>query len=481
MTEVDPKIARVAAALKEIERRKKFRKVEFFEPYPKQVEFFDMGSAKRERLFMAGNQLGKTEAGAFELTCHLTGVYPDWWLGRRFEKPTKFWASGITGISTRDTVQKKLFGEPGLESLFGTGMIPKELILDKSLARGVTNLLDKVMIRHKSGGNSVLMLKSYEQGREKWQGDTIDGLWCDEEPPSDIYSEGLARLTGQGFAYITFTPLKGKSEVVLSFTDEDHADKGYVTMTIDDVTHFTDEEKEKRVASYKPYEREARRNGIPMMGEGRVFETPEEMIREAQIDIIPREWVWLWALDFGIGSTTSKDHAFAAVLIMWDRDSDVIHVKHAVKMFSGTPLEHVAAMKPFGYIPVAWPQDGHQRDTGSLKPMAKIYKDHGLRMLPEHAKFSDGSNSTETGITRMDERFRSGRLKVAAHLSDWFKEYRDYHREDGLLVKRRDDLMSATRVAVMTHRYARPLEMGTNRRRSASGQIAPGTDFDMFA
>jgi hypothetical protein len=102
-------------------------------------------------------------------------------------------------------------------------------------------------------------------------------------------------------------------------------------------------------------------------------------------------------------------------------------------------------------------------------------------MLPEHAKFQDGSNSTEAGITQMEERFRSGRLKVAAHLSDWFKEYRDYHRDNGLLVKRRDDLMSATRVGVMAIRFAKPMEMGTNSRKARQGQIAPGTDFDIFS
>jgi phage terminase large subunit-like protein len=480
MTDVDSRIAKVAAALKEIEKRKKYRKFEFFQPYQKQIEFFDLGNAKRERLLMAGNQLGKTEGGSYEATVHLTGEYPDWWLGRRFEPPVKGWAAGITGLSTRDIVQKKLFGEPGLESLLGTGMLPKDRIKDHSLARGVTDLFDKIIIKHVSGADSVLMLKSYEQGREKWQGDTIDFLWCDEEPPPDIYNEGLARLSGRGMAYITFTPLKGKSEVVLSFTDEDHPDKGYVTMTIDDVTHFSEEEKEKRVASYKPYEREARRNGIPMMGEGRVFEIPEEMIKEAPIEFVPRDWLWLWSLDFGIGGK-DLNHAFAATLLLWDRDADVIHVKHAIKMAGATPLEHAQAMKPFGYIPVAWPQDGHQRDTGSLQPMAQIYKKHGLRMLPEHAKFQDGSNSTEAGITQMEERFRSGRLKVAAHLSDWFKEYRDYHRDNGLLVKRRDDLMSATRVGVMAIRFAKPMEMGTNSRKARQGQIAPGTDFDIFS
>ena len=44
---------------------------------------------------------------------------------------------------------------------------------------------------------------------------------------------------------------------------------------------------------------------------------------------------------------------------------------------------------------------------------------------------------------------------MAAHLVDWFEEFRTYHRKDGLIVKLRDDLMSASRIGVMMLRYAR--------------------------
>ena len=78
-----------------------------FRPYDKQQAFFAMGATKRERLLMAGNQLGKTEAGAFEVACHLTGLYPEWWTGRRFSHPVKGWAAGETSLLARDVLQKK--------------------------------------------------------------------------------------------------------------------------------------------------------------------------------------------------------------------------------------------------------------------------------------------------------------------------------------------------------------------------------------
>lgn len=457
-------------------QRKLYRAKDFFNPYTKQIEFCDLGLAKRERCLFAGNQTGKTEIGSYEAMCHLTGEYPDWWLGRRFERPTKCWVAGVTGLSTRDIVQKKLMGEPGIPEREGTGMIPKENIIHTTLARGVSNLLDKVIVKHASGGESVLMFKSYEQGRTKWQGDTLDFVWFDEEPDADIYSEGITRLAEGGISYLTFTPLLGMTEVVMGFTQNITPDKGIVYMTLDDVTHFSPEEKAKRIAAMPEHERESRERGLPARGSGAVFKVPLGMIEEIGLDpnTIPKEWVWLWGIDFGIA------HPFAAVLIAWDREADVIHIVHAFKMKDGDPLMHARAMRPFGHIKVAWPQDGHQRDKGNLIPLAKQYKEPNgpnLWMMGHHAQFADGSNSTEAGIMEMDERFRTGRLKVAKHLTEWFQEYTNYHRKDGLLVKKHDDLMSATRIAVMARHNA------TQRRqrpgKGQGGAIARDIDFDL--
>jgi Terminase RNaseH-like domain len=78
-----------------------------------------------------------------------------------------------------------------------------------------------------------------------------------------------------------------------------------------------------------------------------------------------------------------------------------------------------------------------------------------LDMLHEHSQFEDGSVSVEAGIQDMLIRMESGRFKVFKHLTDWFDEYRLYHRKDGRVHKEGDDLMSATRYAVMMLRHAR--------------------------
>lgn len=204
-----------------MDKRARQNKLAKYKPYSKQKEFHAAGAIHRERLFMAGNQLGKTVAGSNEWAMHLTGKYPAWWEGRRFDLPVRLWAAGETRVSTRDTVQKLLVGEPEKEEEWGTGAIPAADLVDWSRAMGVANALDSVTVKHISGGTSTLLFKAYEQGRAKWQGDTLHGVWFDEEPPQDIYTEGSTRTNATGgIVMLTFTPLKGMSDVVQMFLSD---------------------------------------------------------------------------------------------------------------------------------------------------------------------------------------------------------------------------------------------------------------------
>ncbi|MCW5737811.1 MAG: terminase family protein [Enhydrobacter sp.] len=195
------------------------------ELYPKHLKFFRGGVEHRERLFMAANRVGKTEGvGGYETTLHLTGEYPHWWEGRRFDRPISAWAAGKTNETTRDIVQAKLFGRvegSGPSKRFsGTALVPGDAIGDCGWRGGFPDLADTVEIKHKSGGWSRLGIKSYQQGRGSFEGTEQDVVWLDEEPPLEIYTECLIRtMTTNGLVMITFTPLEGMSETVLSFLE----------------------------------------------------------------------------------------------------------------------------------------------------------------------------------------------------------------------------------------------------------------------
>lgn len=185
------------------------------ELYAKHVAFFDGGDKYNERLFMAGNRVGKSVAGAYEMTCHLTGLYPKWWKGARFDAPINAWAVGKTSETTRDIVQLALLGH---SAAIGTGMIPADCLIDHRFKPNTNQSLDWVTVKHVAGGASWLGLKSYDQGRKAFEGTEKEAIWLDEEPPMPIYTECLTRTaTVDGIVFCTFTPLEGATEMVQSF------------------------------------------------------------------------------------------------------------------------------------------------------------------------------------------------------------------------------------------------------------------------
>lgn len=221
----------------ELRRRDQYKIKRYFqdggpyrrELYPKFVDFFKAGAIHRERALIAANRVGKSDGGSYEVTVHLTGEYPDWWEGYRFQDPIRAWASGTTGEKTKDIIQAKLLGP---DNARGTGMIPARYLHHVQPKGGsVPGAVGSIWVHHVSGGLSVLQLKSYDQGRPAFEGTEQHLVWLDEEPPMDIYTECLLRTMATGgtagaenlggFAggilFMTFTPLNGMTEVVGRF------------------------------------------------------------------------------------------------------------------------------------------------------------------------------------------------------------------------------------------------------------------------
>jgi hypothetical protein len=142
--------------------------------------------------------------------------------------------------------------------------------------------------------------------------------------------------------------------------------------------------------------------------------------------------------------------------LAWDRDNDTVYVTAEYAQRETTPVIHAAAIRPWGaWLPCAWPHDGLQHDKGSGDALAKQYRAQGLNTLPERATFADGSSGVEAGVMDMLDRMQTGRWKVFSTCGGWLQEFRLYHRTDGLIVKERDDRISASRYALMMLRFAK--------------------------
>lgn len=465
--------------LSELKRRRDRNKLKYYKPYGKQKVFHEVGAKIRERLFMAGNQLGKTWSSAYEIAMHLTGQYPDWWAGKRWSRATVGWALGITNETVRDTLQRLLLGRPGE---WGTGTIPSDCVLDIKRAQGISDAVDTVLVRHVSGGISRISFKSYERGRSKLQGETIDFAALDEEPPLDVYMEVMTRTNAtKGLVWTTFTPLLGMSEVVRRFLQEESPDREVIKMTIHDVEHYNEEEKQRIIDSYPAHEREARAMGIPILGSGRVFPIAENQLRITweELPMIPDHWPRICGLDYG------WDHPTAAAWLAWDRDNDTIYLYDAYRAKGGTPATHAGPIRARGpWIPAAWPKDGLQHEKGSGIQLTELYRREGINMLFEAAQFEESASvatgqqtyrySVEAGVMEMLDYMQKGKFRVYDHLADWWEEFRLYHRKDGKIVAMQDDLISAVRYAFVMRRYAQVPPVNLR-------QVRPNRDYDWIA
>lgn len=199
--------------------------------YPRSQLFWFAGKTWRERLFMAANRCSKTVSAGFEMTAHLTGLYKEWWPGRRFNGPIEGWAAGDTLETTRDIIQLELCGpRERIRQKMYAGMIPPHLIVDRTLKSGGDDCIDTIWVQHVERQHgapcvSMLQFKAFKQGRLSFQGTSKHVIWLDEEPPDatdepgggghasgngDIYTECLLRTsTTDGLIMSTLTPLRG--------------------------------------------------------------------------------------------------------------------------------------------------------------------------------------------------------------------------------------------------------------------------------
>ena len=191
--------------------------------YPKQMRFFALEQTDDEIALFGGNRTGKTHCGCFADVLHLTGLYPDWWPGRRYTHPIDMWVATDTAKNTRDILQEKFCGKPGQEQAYGTGMIPGDLLVRRTVKHGLADAFESVFVRHVSGGISTLQFKSYDQGREAFQGTRQHRIHLDEEPKLEIYTECLLRLLStvpgepNGTLALTETPMLGVSDLMITF------------------------------------------------------------------------------------------------------------------------------------------------------------------------------------------------------------------------------------------------------------------------
>lgn len=451
---------------RELDRRKaRNRLIQYYpdegplrrELYVPHIKFFAAGGKGAFiRAILAGNRVGKSEGiGAYEVALHMTGLYPDWWVGHRFlNGPSYVWAAGTTNQKTAKVNQEKLLGPI---NQLGTGLIPGDLLdlSSKRMKSGVVDAIEKILVRHVTGRWIEISFKSYAEGRTSFESEEPGVIWLDEEPPLSVFGECVTRVTpttpgaDPGHILCTFTPLEGMSETVMSFLPDGKipdrngvysasGGKFVINATWDDAPHLSKRAKEQLWAEIPPYQRDARTKGIPQLGSGAIYPISEEDVAVDDFEI-PIWYRRVFGFDHGWNRT-------AAVWFAWDYDSDVLYIHSVYKRGMAEPPSHAGAVLGRGdWIPgVSDPSKGTSSRDG--KQLIKEYQE----LIPNLHLATKAPGSVEAGIFEVWKRMSVGKLKIFKSCRQWFDEFRLYRRNDrGKVVEDNDHLMDCTRYGVM--------------------------------
>lgn len=401
-----------------------------------------------------------TICGTYAMACHLTGIYPEWWEGRRFDRPVMAWAIGKDARATRDTLQKELLGGIGE---WGTGMIPAHALGKFFALQGTPQAIDVVQVKHISGGWSQLGFKNCQQDVGSFMGTARDVILGDEEIPLDIYNECNVRTaTTNGIIMLTFTPLEGLTPLVVNFckkadylvgakpivaVDQDldteeadqavgfHTSKAVIQAGWDDVPWLDEETKHRLLEDTPLHLREARSKGLPAMGAGNVYSVPVESVLEEPF-AIPEQWPRMYGLDVGWNRT-------AAVWGALDPTTDTIHIFDEHYRGKEEPPLHAYAIQARGdWIHGVIDPAANGRSQVDGQRLVQNYKDLGLILF-------NAKNEVESGILNVQQRLQSGRLKIFKTCVNLQKEYMLYRRDrNGRVIKENDHALDALRYIV---------------------------------
>ena len=388
---------------------------------------------------------GKSVAGAYETTCHATGLYPEGWEGKRYHKPLMIWVGADTSQTARDIIQYKLLGDIGDP---GSGMIPKELIVETKTRRNIPDAIETIRVRHVSGGVSTIVIKTYEQGQSAWMGTEVDFIWIDEECPEKVYGEALIRLmTTRGSIILTFTPLQGLTPLVISFLGKDQfSDDPYpkyvAKVSWYDVPHLTPADIEKELARTPENMRAARSQGDPTVGAGRIYPLPLEQITVDDFRL-QKYFPKAYGMDVGWNAT-------ASVFGAWDRDNDIIYIYSEYKQGKSDPVIHAAGIRSRG----TWMRgtvDPASRASGQTdgNKLFEMYT-RSIERGGGGLKLQIAANAIDAGIFQVWDRLQTGRLKIFKSCQQLLREYGMYHRtEEGKINKTNDHLLDSLRYLCM--------------------------------
>ena len=441
-------INRLAAIEKELKKRRADDRLGTYnkgaKKHKKQIAFHKC--KKRNRWVFGGNRSGKTECGAVECVWILRGIHPY----RKNRKNTFGWAVSLSQQVQRDVAQAKILN-----------YLPKSWIEDITMLSGrrdspAGGVIDQIKIKNVFGGISTLGFKSCDQGREKFQGSSLDFVWFDEEPPRDIYEECLMRVMDRkGDIFGTMTPLKGKTFIYdeIYLNAKNNPEIWYEFINWEDNPFLDKKEIKLLERSLDKSVLDARKFGRFSAGAGLVYPEFDEAVHVIEPFSVPGEWQDTVSIDPGLNNPLSA-HWYC---VDWDGNIYVV----AEHFASGKDIDfHARAIKEIsrklnwktdckGRVSALIDSAANQRTLASVKSVSELFYERGINVN------SNVNKDIFAGISRVKSFLKQSNgeanLYIFSNCVNMIREFKGYFWAAGdAPVKRDDHCMDELRYYVMS-------------------------------
>ena len=397
---------------------------------------------KANRWVFGGNRSGKTECGAVECVWLSRGIHPY----RKNRKNTFGWVVSLTQQVQRDVAQKKVLSYLSKRDIVDAVMLSGR---KDSLDNGV---IDQLFVKNAFGGVSVIGFKSCDQGREKFQGASLDFVWFDEEPPEDIYEECKMRLLDKrGIMFGTMTPLKGLTFIYdeIYLNRNESPDVWYEFMEWGDNPYLDPEEVKKMTESLPKDVLDSRRYGRFKAQCGEVYPEFDECRHVVEPFEVPYDWHTTLSIDPGLHNPLSC-HFYAV-----DYDGNVYVVAEHYEAertisYHARAIEKIADSlgwhrRSDGRIEALIDSAANQKTLASSKSVTELFFEEGIACNPNVNK------EKFAGIARVKEYFVADKIRIFPNCKNLIREIKNYRwGDDDSPIKRDDHALDELRYFVMS-------------------------------
>jgi phage terminase large subunit-like protein len=444
----------------------RYNQLKYFRPFDHQRAFFATAGSDR-RGILAANRIGKTVSTCYETAMHLTGQYPDWWKGHRFDGAITAMVAGEGWSQVAMVLQNELLGTQDVKITdnLGTGAIPKSALVTETMRNDGANCMG-IEVRHVSGAKSYLLFANYTQEVRQMQGFKLNLAVFDEQPPDDFFSEIVTRTaTTQGKILCSFTPLKGLNGLVSKFWNRE-AGYDFIRVAWDDVPEYDPwgeafllkSTREQLERDYLPHEREARIAGKPVMGQGAVFQIrswPTYATGAYDFRTMPGIHRII-ALDLGLVNDRT------VITLMYWHPGEREAWLHRQICVSGIEeanptnyINHLMRPEVFG-TPIVLPADAGTagRYTMSALSIRELLEQYELNVVSKPIMNPPDSQGRTTnhkayGINIMRQMLEAGTFHVNENCVDFLREAQNYHVDPQGRFSDPDDTIDSARYALL--------------------------------